>query len=104
MSIPQQDMALSSLFALGLFISAISSVRWIYGWWEWHEFLEDLEDSYDKDIVEDLVDELNLYFDKIFGAMCASAVSIPFSGGIVISLICLSPDDHVSGHLAKIYI
>lgn len=67
----QQDMFLSSLFALGFLVGVISEGGWAIGWWKWQEFIDDLEDETSRD----LVDALNLYFDRIFGAMCISAVS-----------------------------
>lgn len=72
---PLQDIVLGCLFALGFLVGVISQPILINRWWEWHDFIEDLEDEFDDDEVEDFVDDENLHFDLIIGAMGISSVS-----------------------------
>lgn len=61
--------------ALGLLAGVIYQAVLVDQWWKWHEAIDDLEDNNDDDLVEDFVDDFNLYFDRIIGAMCISVVS-----------------------------
>lgn len=72
---PLQDIVLGCFSALGFLVGVISQPILINRWWEWHDFIEDLEDEFDDDEVEDFVDDENLHFDLIIGAMGISSVS-----------------------------
>lgn len=75
--ISEQDVALSILFALGFLPGAITEAAWADGWSEWQDYVEELEDVHGSDGADDIVDELDFYPGRIFGAMVSSAVSEP---------------------------
>ncbi len=84
---------LSALFALGFFAGGISQAAFSAGWGEWQEYIEDIEDATGTDL-DDFVDDNNLYFDRVQGAMAACAVS-----SVTVTIL---PPKHNSAALAPL--
>ena len=59
----------SCLFTLGYLVGGISTVVNAIRWQEWADYIEDANFS------GEVIDDLNLYFDRIAQALGASAVS-----------------------------
>ncbi len=66
-------MIVSSLFALGFLAGGIAQAAWAAGWGEWQDWADDAEDN--SSAAEDEIEDNNLYFGTVEGAMGACAVS-----------------------------